>query len=309
MRRLTAVAVAAVAATGSAAAPAAAQVAPPRLAAPADCLSNPNCAPGLAEVYGVDVSSVLVPLTVADAGISALDDGLAEVAVAFSTNPQVSRPDILTLRDDRGLAGEDRLVPVARRGLLRAHGRPLRRRLNAVSRLVTTLALRSLNQQVIDGRLPEAVGGEFVDANGLGAQRKRRPGRRIVLGHQDFAEAETVAYLYGAALRAAGYRVEVRSVRGFRAEAVRALRRGRINLYVAYSRSLTEYLDPGARIPDGRVMRPLRRALEPLRSRPLAPAPGENRNLFVMKAAAARQLGIESISDLARHWPRSDQSR
>ena len=36
-----------------------------------------------------------------------------------------------------------------------------------MSREITTLALRALNQQVADGRLPEAVGGEFVEGNGL----------------------------------------------------------------------------------------------------------------------------------------------
>jgi glycine betaine/choline ABC-type transport system substrate-binding protein len=304
MRRLRAAAVVA-AACLTATAPAAGQEPQPRLAAPADCATNPNCAPGLATVYGLDVRSVLVPLAVADAGISALDDGTAEVAVAFSTDPQVSRPDIRTLEDDRGMVGEDRLVPIARRALLRDHGRRLRKRLNAVSRLITTLSLRALNQQVIDGRLPEAVGGEFVDANGLGTQRRRRPGTRIVVGHQDFAEAETVSHLYAAALRAAGYRVAVRSVRGFRPEAVSALRRGRINLYIAYARSLTEYLDPGARIAGDRVLPPLRRALARLGSRPLALAPGENRNLFVMKSATAQALGIARISDLARYWPRN----
>jgi hypothetical protein len=47
------------------------------------------------------------------------------------------------------------------------------RRLSAV-----TTSLRSLDQQVMDGRPPEAVGGEFVDAHGLGTQRRRRPGMR-----------------------------------------------------------------------------------------------------------------------------------
>jgi glycine betaine/choline ABC-type transport system substrate-binding protein len=301
MRQLrTAVAVATVA-LAVAAATAAAQA--PRLAAPADCRANPNCAPGLAAVYGFDVQSVLVPLNVADAGIAALDDGIAEVAVAFSTDPQVSRPDIRTLEDDRGLVGEDKVVPTVRRELLRAHGPRLRMRLNAVSRLITTLTLRSLNQQLIDGRLPEAVGGEFADANGLGTRRARRPGMRIVIGHQDFGEAETIAHVYGAALRAAGYRIVVRSVHGFRPEAVRLLRRGAINLYIAYARSLTEYLRPDGQITGDRVLPPLRRALKPLRARPLALAPGENRNLFVMKAATAQALGIARLSDLARYWP------
>jgi glycine betaine/choline ABC-type transport system substrate-binding protein len=124
-----------------------------------------------------------------------------------------------------------------------------------------------------------------------------------VIGHQDFTEAETVAYLYGAALRAAGYRVRVRSVGGFRPEGVRALRRGDVSFTVAYSRSLLEYLDDEARVNGGGVRRPLRRALRPLRARPLALAPGENRNLFVMKRATAAALGVAKVSDLVRHWP------
>ena len=54
--------------------------------------------------------------------------------------------------------------------------RDIRRRLNAASAALTTLALRGLNQAVIDGRLPEAVGGEFIDANGLGGVAARRAG-------------------------------------------------------------------------------------------------------------------------------------
>jgi hypothetical protein len=78
-------------------------------------------------------------------------------------------------------------VPVVRSALLRAYGRDLRRRLNAASAVLTTLALRDLNQQVIDARLPEAVGGEFTDDSGLGGSARRR-GPRIVVGFQDIAE-------------------------------------------------------------------------------------------------------------------------
>jgi glycine betaine/choline ABC-type transport system substrate-binding protein len=83
------------------AAPASAQGPPVRLAAAADCPRNPNCIPGFRRGYRFDPTSLFVRLKVADAGVQALDDGLAEVAVAFSSNPQLSRPDIVTLRDDR----------------------------------------------------------------------------------------------------------------------------------------------------------------------------------------------------------------
>ena len=165
-----------------------------RLAASLNCPRNVNCIPGLKRVYGMDPTSVYVPRSVADAGVQALDDGVAEVAVVFSSNPQLSRPEILALRDDRGMITADQVVPVVRRSLLRRHG--LRRRLDAASRLLSTLELRGLNQQVIDGRLPEAVGGEFADANGLGGPSRRRAGRRITVGYQAFDENETLAYLY-----------------------------------------------------------------------------------------------------------------
>src|SRR3954452_20658289 len=119
--------------------PAGAQAPRVRLAAAKDCARNVNCIPGLKRVYGVDPTAVFTPLTVADAGIQALDDGTAEVAVAFSSNPQLSRPDILTLIDDKNMIPADHVVPVVRWSLLRRYGAALRRRLNTASRLLSTL--------------------------------------------------------------------------------------------------------------------------------------------------------------------------
>ena len=202
---------------------AAAQAPTVRLAAATDCPVNPNCVPGLKRVYGIDPGANLVKMPVADAGAQALDDGLAEVAIVFSSSPSLSRPDFLTLRDDKHMIGADHIVPIVRSSVLRRYGAPLRQRLNAASRLLDTLALRGLNQQVIDGRLPEAVGGEFIDTNGLGGTGKRRPGPKIVVGYMSFDENKTLAYMYAEALRGAGFRVSVRGV-GLRPQAVRAVK-------------------------------------------------------------------------------------
>jgi glycine betaine/choline ABC-type transport system substrate-binding protein len=277
-----------------------------RLAAPSDCLENPGCGVGLRSAYGLDARSSFVPLTVADSGIAALDDGLAEIAVAFSSNPQVSRPDIVTLRDDRDMIYPDRIVPIVRRGLLRAYGaagaRDIRRRLNAASAVLSTLALRGLNQAVVDGRLPEAVGGEFVDANGLGGGERRRSGPRIVVGYMAFAENETLAHLYAQALRAGGYRVTVRSAGGLRPAAVRAIRRDRVDLYPAYDGSLLRYL-VGTR--PARLAAGLRRTLARIDVEPMRLSRAQNRNVFVTKTDTAARLGLTKLSDLARHWPRT----
>ena len=256
-------------------------------------------------MYGLDATRAFVPLTVADAGIAALDDGLAEVAVAFSSNPQLSRPDIVTLRDDRDMIYADRVVPIVRRGLLRAYGRAnardIRRRLNAASAVLSTLGLRALNQSVNDGRLPEAVGGEFIDANGLGGGERRRAGPRINVGYMDFAENETLAHLYAEALRAGGYRVNVRNVGGLRPQAVRQLRRDRVDLYPAYDGSLLRYLVGTSR---ARLAAGLRRTLARIDAEPMRLSRAQNRNVFVTKTDTAARLGLTRLSDLARYWPR-----
>jgi subtilisin family serine protease len=273
--------------------PASAQQPPVRLAAAKDCARNVNCIPGFKRVYRADPTSVLTTLKVADAGIQALDDGVAEVAVAFSSNPQLSRPDIMTLRDDRHMITDDHIVPVVRAAVLRRYGKALRRRMNAASQLLSTLELRGLNQQVIDGRLPEAVGGEFADANGLGGPSARRAGPAIRVGYQSFAESETLAQMYAEALRGGGFRVSVRSVGGLRPAAVSALRHGRIDVWPAYSGSLLGYLGGTD----------LRRAAARIGAEPLRMSPAQDRNGFAMKRDVAQALGIRSLSDLARHWP------
>src|SRR3954453_23244190 len=163
----------AVSAAGSIASSARAQTPQVRLAAATDCPANINCIPGFRRVYGMDPTSVFTSLAVADSGVQALDDGAAEVAVAFSSNPQLSRPDILTLADDKRMITPDHVVPIVRERLLRRYGAALPRRINEASALLNTFLLRGLNQQVADGRLPEAVGGDFADANGLGGRAKR----------------------------------------------------------------------------------------------------------------------------------------
>jgi osmoprotectant transport system substrate-binding protein len=162
--------------------------------------------------------------------------------------------------------------------------------------------LRSFNQQVGDGRLAEAVGGEFIDANGLGGDGRRRDGPRIVVGYQAFSESETLAYLYAEALHAGGYRIAVRPVGGLRDRALSALRAGRIGVYPDYARSLLGRLE---RRPEAReaIGVPLTGALERIGAQRLHFAPGENRNVFVMKRDVAQRLGVTKVSDLARYWP------
>jgi subtilisin family serine protease len=279
----------AMAAAGGASAQTPARV---RLAAASDCARNVNCIPGFKRVYAMDPTPQFTTLKVADAGIQALDDGSAEVALAFSSNPQLSRPDIVELADDRHMISADHVVPVVRSSVARRYGRRLRRALDDASRLLSTLELRGLNQQVFDGRLPEAVGGEFADTNGLGGSSHRVRGPAVRIAYQDFDENQTLAYMYAEALRGAGIRVTVRSAGGLRPAVVNAMRNGRIDLWPGYSGSLRGYLGGGD----------LRRSLARIGAQPLALSPAQDRNGFAMKRDVARALGVSKLSDLRRYW-------
>ena len=232
------------------------------------------------------------------------------MAVAFSSNPQVSRPDIVTLRDDSAMIYPDRVVPVARRKFLRAYGkrraRDIRRRLNAASSAaLTTLALRGLNQAVIDGRLPGGRRRRVRRRQRAGRRRVPAAGPRIVVGYMAFAENETLAHLYAEALRAGGFRVIVRPRR-------RAAARGRrqapaaaqIDLYPAYDGSLLRYLvgTSPARLKAG-----LKRTLARIGAEPMRLSRAQDRNVFVTKTDTASRLGLARISDLARYWQTAGQ--
>ena len=55
---------------------------------------------------------------------------------------------------------------------------------------------------------------------------------------------------------------------------------------------------------DRNLRRALRKALRrKVRAQPLQFAPGENRNVFVMKTDTARRLAISKLSDLSKYWP------
>jgi subtilisin family serine protease len=266
-----------------------------RLAAPSDCLTNVDCIAGLKRVYRLDPTSSYVPLKVAEDGVQALDEGLAQVAVAFSSNPELSRPDIVTLRDDRHMIAADHLVPVIRQSLLTRFGAPLRNCLNAVSSLLTTFTLRGLNEQVINGRLPEAVGGEFADSNGLCGPGPTRAGPTIVVGFQTFGENETLAYMYAEALRGAGFHVRVRAAGGLRSQTVAAFRAHHIDMWPGYASSLLGFLGG----------RSLARSLARIGAAPTQESAAEDQNVFVMKREVAQALGISKLSDLAAYWPRA----
>jgi len=129
------------------------------------------------------------------------------------------------------------------------------------------------------------------------AEDPRRP--TITVTSFNFPESETLAEVYGQALRRQHYPIEVVARLGGREIVQPALEQGRVDLVPGYLGSTLNFLqerrvataDPRA------THRRLKQALGPRGLRVLAFAPAEDRNGFVVTGDLARRRNLERISD------------
>ena len=117
------------------------------LSGPSECPVRPHCLVGLQEVYGLTFRRFL-PLDGASRVVRALDDGVADVGVLFTTDGQLADRRLVALEDDRHLQPPEHVVPVAREETLRRHGERVVAIIDGVSARLTTTALRLLNWRV-----------------------------------------------------------------------------------------------------------------------------------------------------------------
>lgn len=127
----------------------------------------------------------------------------------------------------------------------------------------------------------------------------RRP--IITVTSFDFPESETLAELYGQALRQHGYPVEVVARLGPREIVQPALEQGRVDLVLGYLGSTLNFLyEKRVATADPRATHArLTQALTSRGISVLAFAKAEDRNGFVVTGDLARQRQLERISDLA----------
>ena len=123
---------------------------------------------GLRSVYGLK-NLKFTGWTSAGDQYPELDDGTTDVALVFTTDPQLASNRYTILDDPRGLFATQHLAPVITKKALTTHGPRLAATVNAVSALLTNPAIQGLNAKVaLQKRTPRDVAGEFLRANDLG---------------------------------------------------------------------------------------------------------------------------------------------
>ncbi len=121
---------------------------------------------GLREVYGL--RNLRVTAVSSGGRYPALDSGEVDVASVFTTEGQLAGQTYVVLDDPRGLFASGHVAPIIADRILKAHGPPLEAAINAVSKALTTPAMREMNGAVdLNGRTPAAVAGDFLRAKGL----------------------------------------------------------------------------------------------------------------------------------------------
>jgi osmoprotectant transport system substrate-binding protein len=121
---------------------------------------------GMQQQYGLTNLGFLS--TPAGSQYTALDQGAAQAADAFSTDYQLLSGKYTSLSDPKGVFGFQYVAPVVKQSVVQAEGPEFTQTLNWVSSLLSTKAIQALNQQVQgNGADPAAVSAQFLQANGV----------------------------------------------------------------------------------------------------------------------------------------------
>jgi len=135
---------------------------------PPECTRRPFCIPGLERSYGITFGQVFSNLdTGGPRTVSALAEGTVDVALLFTSDGAIDLNDFVLLEDDRDLQPAENVTPVIRTGVLDRFGPPLADTVNAVSALLSTGELRTLNAEVARGATPQQIARAWLASNGL----------------------------------------------------------------------------------------------------------------------------------------------
>ncbi|HEV2066756.1 MAG TPA: glycine betaine ABC transporter substrate-binding protein, partial [Thermomicrobiales bacterium] len=138
------------------------------ISAPADFQEREDGLLGLQRVYGQGFNEIEVLPVAPGVKYQAIQDGSAQVVLAFGTDGQITGYDLVVLEDDLGLWPPYNVAPVVRQEVLDANPE-VAERFNAVTTSLTDEVLSDLNWRV-DGdekQDPRDVAEEYLTENGF----------------------------------------------------------------------------------------------------------------------------------------------
>ena len=121
---------------------------------------------GMEQAYGLD-NLIFRPMKIGTQ-YAALKSGKVDTVAGFTTDPQLTKGNLVELADPKNIFGFQNVAPVIADDVLKEQGPAFALTLNAVSAKLTTKAIRGLNAKVVlDKQSPAKVAKAFLNTNGL----------------------------------------------------------------------------------------------------------------------------------------------
>ncbi|MFI1679271.1 ABC transporter substrate-binding protein [Streptomyces sp. NPDC020607] len=148
-----------------------------------------------------------------------------------------------------------------------------------------------------------ACGGGItsLDGGGSGGGGGGSSKNGVTIGTANFTENQVLGHLYAAALEAAGVKTNVRPNLGTREILIPALKGGDIDLLPEYQGALLHYLDPKAKATEEGEMQNALAMRLPRGLQILPYGRAEDSDAFVVTRETAKEYGLKSLADLAKH--------
>ena len=132
-----------------------------------ECTVRPYCLPGLRKVYGFGFAGFL-PFGTEPERVTALREGVVDVAVLDTTDGNLATGDLVLLSDDRHLQPAENVVPVITGSALARYGKRLAGAVNAVSAQLTSQALLFMDWRVeVAGASVRAEAHAWLERHGI----------------------------------------------------------------------------------------------------------------------------------------------
>ncbi len=135
------------------------------LAGGPECEDRETCFAGLASVYGLDNVSFTTIQEKAPR-LAALNGDDVQMILLFSTDPVFEDGSLIILEDPDNLSPPENVIPLVRQEALDANP-VIAETLNAVSAVLTTEGLTSLNAAAAQGEQPGDIAAGWLEENGL----------------------------------------------------------------------------------------------------------------------------------------------
>lgn len=137
------------------------------LAGSPDCEGRDDCAAGLGDVYGIDVTKVLPFTFASEQSYQSVIKGESQLGLTSTTDGTLDAQGLVLLEDDKVIQPTQNLVPAVSTEFLDAHP-DVADVLNGLMAALTSEKLGALNAEVaVDRKTPEDVAHEFLTAEGL----------------------------------------------------------------------------------------------------------------------------------------------